>query len=53
MAKKTYAAKTQIEHDKVTYMEGEPIELDDKTEAPALLAVGAIEETSAKKAAAK
>ena len=53
MAKKTYTAKTAINHDQVDYAEGDSIELDDKTEAPALIAVGAIDETPVKKAAAK
>lgn len=53
MAKKTYTAKTVIHHNQVEYAEGDEIELDDKTEAPELLAVGAIELAPAKKAAAK
>lgn len=53
MAKKTYTAKTPIQHDNKDYAEGDPIELDDKTEAPQLLAVGAIEPPAAKKAAEK
>lgn len=53
MAKKTYVAKTVIKHNDVDYVDGDPIELDDKTEAPQLLAVNAIEEAPAKKAAAK
>lgn len=42
MAKKTYVAKTPINYSGEPFAEGDPIELDDKTEAPALLAVGAI-----------
>lgn len=52
MAKKTYVAKTAINHNQEDFAVGDPIELDDKTEAPALLAVEAIEEAP-KKAAAK
>jgi hypothetical protein len=48
MAKKTYIAKTAIEHNKEAYTEGEELSLDDKTEAPALLAVKAIEEAPEK-----
>lgn len=53
MAKKTYTAKTPIEHNGVPYEPGDPLELDDKTEAPALLAVDGIEIESAKKSASK
>lgn len=54
MAKKTYTVKTPIDYSGELFAEGDPIELDDKTAAPQLLAVGAIEETTAaKKAAAK
>lgn len=54
MAKKTYTAKTQIQHNGEDFAEGDSIELDDKTEAPQLLAVGAIElAPAAKKTEAK
>ena len=53
MTLKTYTAKTAINHNKVDYAEGDPIELDDKIDAPALIAVGAIDENPVKKAAAK
>ena len=53
LAKKSYIAKKAIQHDGELYAEGDPIELDDKTEAPALLAVEAIEPVETKKAAAK
>lgn len=53
MAKKTYLAKTPIEHDGEDFAIGDPIELDDKTQAPQLLAVEAIELAPEKKAAAK
>lgn len=43
MAQKTYTALTTITHDGERYGVGDPIELDDKTQAPQLLAVGAIE----------
>lgn len=53
MAKKTYVAKTPINHNQQDYAVGAPIELDDKTESPALLDVGAVELDTTKKAAAK
>lgn len=53
MTKKAYTAKTAINHDQKPYEPGDPIELDDKTEAPALLAVDAIEPAAEKKQAAK
>lgn len=53
MDTKTYTAKTPIKHDEKDYAVGDLIELDDKTEAPQLILVYAIEETPAKKAAAK
>lgn len=59
MAKKTYIANTPIQHDGEDYAEGDKIELDDKSEAPALLAVAAVElatdeqPTAAKSAAKK
>ena len=53
MAKKTYTAKTPINHNGEDYAVGDPLELDDKTEAPQLLAVQAIEPAPEKKAAAK
>lgn len=53
MAKKSYIAKTPIDYNGVLYAEGDPIELDDKTEAPALLAVQAIAPASAKASAGK
>ncbi|HRF12578.1 MAG TPA: hypothetical protein PLR37_10660 [Candidatus Accumulibacter phosphatis] len=43
MAKKTYTALTTINHDGEPYAAGDPIELDDKTQAPQLLSIGAIE----------
>lgn len=43
MAKKTYTALTTITHDGETFVVGEAIELDDKKQAPQLLAVGAVE----------
>lgn len=43
MAKKNYTAKTPIQHNGTDFAEGDQIELDDKTEAPQLLAVSAIE----------
>ena len=52
MAKKAYVAKTPIEHDGKPYAEGETIELDDEIDAPALLAVDAIELAGKKAAAA-
>ena len=42
MAKKSYTAKKDILHDGERYAEGDRIELDEKTEAPPLMAVGAI-----------
>lgn len=51
MAKKSYVAKTPIQYNGNDYAEGDPIELDDKTEAPQLLAVNAIEEAPKKTAA--
>ncbi len=54
MAKKSYIAKKAILHNGEPYAEGESIELDEKTEAPQLMAVDAIEPApEAKKAAAK
>ncbi len=53
MAKKQYIAKTPIQHNGDDFAEGDPIELDDKTEAPALLAVNAVEPDSTKKTATK
>lgn len=41
MAKKTYLARTPIDHDGERYEIGEPIELEDKQAAP-LVACGAI-----------
>lgn len=52
MAKKTYTALTTINHDGELYAVGDPIELDDKKQAPQLLAVGAIEATAQKARAA-
>lgn len=43
MTKKSYIAKKAILHDGEPYAEGESIDLDEKTEAPQLIAVGAIE----------
>lgn len=43
MTKKTYTAKTPIQHNGKDVAEGDPIQLDDKTEAPPLLAVDAVE----------
>lgn len=51
MAKKTYQALTTINHDGELYAAGDPIELDDKKQAPQLLAVGAIEAASKPRAA--
>lgn len=53
MTKKTYTAKTPINHNGEDYAVGDPLELDDKTEAPQLLAVEAIEPAPAKKTAEK
>lgn len=53
MAKKTYLAKTAITHNDTNYVEGDTIELDDKTEAPQLLAVNAVELSTKKSAAEK
>lgn len=54
MARKTYTTKTPVQHDGKNFVEGDPIELDDKTEAPQLLAVDAIElAPAAKKTEAK
>lgn len=53
MTKKAYTAKTPINHDGKDYAIGNPIELDDKTEAPQLIGVDAIEPVPAKKAAEK
>ncbi len=54
MATKPYIAKKQIQHDGELYAEGDPIELDDKTEAPPLIAVEAVELVAeVKKATAK
>lgn len=52
MAQKTYTALTPITHDGELYAAGDPIELDDKTQAPQLLAVGAIEAKAQKARAA-
>lgn len=43
MAKATYKALTAIDFDGERYEPGDPIDLDDKKQAPDLLAVGAIE----------
>lgn len=48
MAKKTYTALTAIHHDGEEYAAGDPVDMDDKRDAPALLAVGAIEPAAAK-----
>ncbi len=54
MAKKSYIAKKTIQHDGEIFDVDAPIELDEKTEAPQLLAVGAVElAPETKKAAAK
>ena len=54
MAKKPYIAKKTILHDGEPFAEGDSIELDEKTEAPQLLAVDAIEPApKAKKAPAE
>jgi hypothetical protein len=53
MAKKQYIAKTHITHNNEPFEAGDPIELDDKTEAPELLKVKAIEPAPAKKAETK
>ncbi len=54
MAKKQYTAKTPIQYNGDDYAVGDPIELDDKIEAPQLLLVDAIEPApETKKAAAK
>ncbi len=53
MVKKVYVAKTPIEHDGKPCAEGDPIELDDKIDAPALLAVNAIESAPAAKKSAE
>lgn len=53
MAKKQYTAKTPITYNDVDYAVGDPIELDDKIDAPQLLQVDAIEPAPEKKAAAK
>lgn len=54
MAKKSYITKTPIRRNDEDIEVGTTIELDDKTEAPQLLDVGAIElDTSKKTAAAK
>ncbi len=50
MATKSYIAKTPITYNGEDYAEGEQIDLDDKVDAPQLLAVDAIEPV---KAAAK
>lgn len=43
MDQKTYTALTTIDHDGRRYLAGDPIDLDEQTEAPQLLAVNAIE----------
>lgn len=48
MAKATYKALTAIDFDGERYEPGEPIDLDDKKDAPALLAVQAIEAAESK-----
>lgn len=53
MTKKAYTAKTPINHDGEDYAVGDSLELDDKTEAPQLIGVDAIEPAPAKKAAEK
>ncbi len=53
MAKKTYQAMTTINHDGELYAVGDPIELDDRTQAPQLLAVGAITDPAPKAARTK
>lgn len=53
MAKKKYVAKTPITYNNEDYAVGDPIELDDKTEAPQLLQVEAIAPASEKTAVAK
>lgn len=52
MAKKSYTVKTPVNHSNEDFAVGDLIELDDKTDAPPLLAVDAIEEAP-KKGAAK
>lgn len=49
MATKPYLAKTPIEYNGKPFAEGETLELDDKTEAPQLIAVGAVEPVEAAK----
>lgn len=51
--KKTYTCLTTIDHDQQRFAVGDPIELDDKKQAPPLLAVGAIEPPPAAKAEKK
>lgn len=53
MTTKTYTAKTPIDFNNKHFEPNDPIELDDKKDAPALLAVNAIEEAAPKKVAAK
>ena len=53
MAMKAYVAKTAIRLDGKSFAEGDPIELDEKTEAPQLIAVDAVELAEPGKAAAK
>ena len=53
MAKKSYIAKKVIQHNGELYAEGDPIDLDDKTEAPQLLAVEAVEPVKTKKSTAE
>lgn len=53
MATKKYIAKTPIDFNGEHFEPNDPIELDDKKDAPALLAVSAIEEAAPKKAAEK
>lgn len=52
MAKKSYTVKTPVNHNNEDFAAGDSIELDDKTEAPALLAVAAIEPAGKKSAVA-
>jgi hypothetical protein len=53
MTIKTYTAKTPIKHNGEDIAVGDTVDLDDKTEAPQLIAVDAIDETPVKKATAK
>lgn len=53
MVTKNYTVKTPITHNDKNYAVGASIELDDKTEAPQLLGVDAIEPATAAKKAEK